>query len=86
MTVARDHLSSQIFAHPALSAGQEHGSGAATADGEAMAELWQELYTLSVIHQLQWTPGRGDAGTALHRRVSRLAEAARLRTPTAPES
>jgi RNA polymerase sigma-70 factor (ECF subfamily) len=41
MTVARDYLSAQLFAHPALIAGQEHGSGAATVDEEAMAELWQ---------------------------------------------
>jgi RNA polymerase sigma-70 factor, ECF subfamily len=41
MTVARDYLSSQLFTHPALSAGQEHGWGAATADEDAMAELWQ---------------------------------------------
>jgi RNA polymerase sigma-70 factor, ECF subfamily len=41
MTVARDYLSSQLFTHPALIAGQEHGRGAATADEEAMAELWQ---------------------------------------------
>lgn len=41
MTVARDYLSSQLSPHPALSAGQERGWGAATADEEAMGELWQ---------------------------------------------
>lgn len=40
MTVARDPLSSQLLPSPALSAGQEHG-GAATADEEAIDELWQ---------------------------------------------
>jgi ribonuclease HI len=41
------------------------------------ADLWQELYSLSVIHRLDWTPGRGHAGGAVHRRVDRLAAAGR---------
>jgi RNA polymerase sigma-70 factor, ECF subfamily len=41
MTVARDHTSGQLFLTPAFSAGQEHWRGAATADDEAIAELWQ---------------------------------------------
>jgi RNA polymerase sigma-70 factor (ECF subfamily) len=41
MTVARDYLSRQFFPSPALIAGQEHGQGAATADEEAIGELWQ---------------------------------------------
>ena len=41
MTVARDYLSRQVFPSPALSSGQEHGRDAATADEEAIGELWQ---------------------------------------------
>jgi len=41
MIVARDHLSSQLSPSPALIAGQEHERAAATADEEAIGELWQ---------------------------------------------
>jgi RNA polymerase sigma-70 factor, ECF subfamily len=41
MTAAPDDLSVQFFPGPALCVGQVHGSGAATADEDAMGELWQ---------------------------------------------
>jgi RNA polymerase sigma-70 factor (ECF subfamily) len=41
MTVARGHPSSQLSPSPALIAGQEHERAAATADEEAIGELWQ---------------------------------------------
>jgi RNA polymerase sigma-70 factor (ECF subfamily) len=40
MTVARDHLSSQLFPSPALVAGQEDERGAAFADDKAIGEVW----------------------------------------------
>jgi ribonuclease HI len=41
------------------------------------ADLWQELYMLSVIHQLEWARGGGQAGAGLKRRAERLADAGR---------
>ena len=41
MTVARDYPSGQLFPGTEFIAGQEHERGAATADDEAIGELWK---------------------------------------------